>query len=908
MMTESSLTLCSVLSYALSGRWTLRRALVRETQLKRAIALIPLALLGSVSIPALANAQYSPYALDRLFLDNNEVVPLDQTLTFNSVTAVDNFFGVTSAEASLATQYFAGYTGSSANMLFSRFPYGGGRARLFSGSLKLSNLQSINSPLTITSEGYQFSANIDLAGVTSFKAAARTIQNALDANVPVAAQTTGSSITAEHVKFTGSLDQAILTVSSVTSGSIELGSYVSGAGITSKNIQIVAQLSGTTNGAGTYAVRNPSDNSQVPSETMHDSYGVLTVGSVSGTVAAGEQITGNVVPNTAIQECYGNGCGPGSTTWVVGAAQNVGSEAMTMTAAPLLVGYHHVTGKTQNSNTFWIEQQGKNDVLSSSMTYATGAAATALRLAAGTGASLSPMGEVVKSASAWMNNIVQNEPGGSAFSSFQSLNNIALVTQNDLAAWAQSTGHTFLGGVTTTTPPIVAQYANDRLFLDTSNKTPLGMVKSFTSATEVANFYGKTSHEAQLATEFYSKGGTGTMLFALYPALPWRANLYGSTNVTLSEVQSVNGPLSITSDGLKYTGRVNLTGVTSFSAAAKAITTALNAKPPIAAKTSGSSIASKSVSFSGSIKDAVLTVSSPGSAPIEVGSYVTGPNIPAGAQIVSQINGTPNGAGAYGLFSREGIVSPENMTDSYGVLTVGTVGSGTVALGEEVDAGPGGNAKVAAKTEIAAHLNGSGNGSTWVVNNAQDVSENLTMKGAPLGVEWNPVTGETQNSGSFWVHGSFSGDGIASSTLTYATGSAAALMGLAKGEAYLAGTGELATSPSAWMNNFVATEGNEFYTFQTTYDPMGATPPGLKAAMEAWAQSTGGEFHYLKDWSANTPPITNSLVAMGGPAAAPEPSTWAMMLLGFAGLGFVGYRRNVSRCGGPFHQPGGAPV
>jgi len=25
--------------------------------------------------------------------------------------------------------------------------------------------------------------------------------------------------------------------------------------------------------------------------------------------------------------------------------------------------------------------------------------------------------------------------------------------------------------------------------------------------------------------------------------------------------------------------------------------------------------------------------------------------------------------------------------------------------------------------------------------------------------------------------------------------------------------------------------------------------------------------------------------------AVPEPSTWAMMLLGFAGLGFAGYRR-----------------
>ena len=28
-------------------------------------------------------------------------------------------------------------------------------------------------------------------------------------------------------------------------------------------------------------------------------------------------------------------------------------------------------------------------------------------------------------------------------------------------------------------------------------------------------------------------------------------------------------------------------------------------------------------------------------------------------------------------------------------------------------------------------------------------------------------------------------------------------------------------------------------------------------------------------------------------SAVPEPSTWAMMLLGFAGLGFFGYRRTV---------------
>jgi hypothetical protein len=36
------------------------------------------------------------------------------------------------------------------------------------------------------------------------------------------------------------------------------------------------------------------------------------------------------------------------------------------------------------------------------------------------------------------------------------------------------------------------------------------------------------------------------------------------------------------------------------------------------------------------------------------------------------------------------------------------------------------------------------------------------------------------------------------------------------------------------------------------------------------------------------------IFVLGG--AVPEPSTWAMMLLGFAGLGFVGYRSTGSRC------------
>ena len=37
---------------------------------------------------------------------------------------------------------------------------------------------------------------------------------------------------------------------------------------------------------------------------------------------------------------------------------------------------------------------------------------------------------------------------------------------------------------------------------------------------------------------------------------------------------------------------------------------------------------------------------------------------------------------------------------------------------------------------------------------------------------------------------------------------------------------------------------------------------------------------------------TDQYIAGGVTATVPEPSTWAMMLLGFAGLGFAGFRRS----------------
>jgi hypothetical protein len=829
-------------------------------RVKRIVSTVALSSLASVSVPILTNAQVATYPLNRLFLTNSESVPLDQTLSFGSAKAVEDYFGATSIQATEATQYFNGYTGSVVDMLFTRFPPGGGRARLFSGNianLSVSQLEAVSgSTLSVTSQGYTFSGQVNFSNVTSahpFTTVASDIQTALDASVPGAAAMAGSSIQSEKVSFTGSVDQSVLTVNPGVSGYIGIGSYITVPGINSSNLQIVAQISGTSNGAGTYAIRNPSGNQSAAVEGMTDSYGELKVGSVtSGTVAAGQQITGTgVAPYTAIQSPI-SGSGAGST-WVLssGPTQAVSNATLTTTAAPLAVSWNPVTGATKNSGAIWIEQWGTNDALGSSMTYAgPSAAATTLRLTQGTGARLSPLGEVGTSPSAFMTSVVQNE--GAAFSSFQNVGNLAASTQTALQSWAQTQpgngAYTYVNSPGTTTP-LVAQFASNRLFLDTSNATPLGKILSFNSANAVANYYGASSNEAQLASDFFAgdTGNSANMLFALYPAMPWRANLYGGNVTQLSQLQVINnGSLTVTSDGLTYTAKgVNLSGVQSFSAAAQQITNALNSSLPTAAKTSNSSIASQSVLFNGSIQDAVLTVNSVQSGSIAVGSFITGTGVGAGAQITAQLSGTKGQAGVYVLKAREGSVTNLSMTGSYGMLTVGSVGSGTLADGEVVT----GNG-VAANTEIAANLSGtSGAGSTWVVTlaSSQSVgSENLTMTGAPLGVDYNAITGATQNSGSFWLHGTFAGDAIAASTLSYATsGALADALGLDQAEAAALSQGGFSSSASDWMNNFVTNESNEFSSFQTTYSPVAATPPGLQDAMNTWAQSTGGLYNFL---------------------------------------------------------------
>ena len=68
-----------------------------------------------------------------------------------------------------------------------------------------------------------------------------------------------------------------------------------------------------------------------------------------------------------------------------------------------------------------------------------------------------------------------------------------------------------------------------------------------------------------------------------------------------------------------------------------------------------------------------------------------------------------------------------------------------------------------------------------------------------------------------------------------------------------------------------------------THDVSG---PGVAGNYLAWFDTDDGFFLN----NGVQPFASDQALEMEVLAATPEPSTWAMMLIGFAGLGFAGYR------------------
>lgn len=116
------------------------------------------------------------------------------------------------------------------------------------------------------------------------------------------------------------------------------------------------------------------------------------------------------------------------------------------------------------------------------------------------------------------------------------------------------------------------------LIVTGSTRVPLGSVVSFPTQAAVSAYFGASSQEAALASNYFlandnSLAKPGALLFAQYNAAAVSAYLRGGTlTVDLTTLKTYTGTITITVDGVaKTSSSINLSGATSFSNAATII-------------------------------------------------------------------------------------------------------------------------------------------------------------------------------------------------------------------------------------------------------------------------------------------------------------------------------------------------
>jgi hypothetical protein len=236
------------------------------------------------SLSGVLSAGGSAIDLNGLFLTNNTRAPIGAVLQFPNAAAVQTYFGAGSAEAAFAAVYFAGpdiSTIKPGNILFTQFnttPVSaylrGGNA---SAALTLTQLQAISGTLSAVIDGVTKSGTPNLSGATSFTNAAQIINQALG----IVGSTVGT--------FTGSIATTTLTVTTTPTSPIGAGMVLSGAGVTA-NTFIVAQLTGTTGGQGTYQI---STSQTTASTTITAANPAVTYDSIAGAFVIGSSSTGS---------------------------------------------------------------------------------------------------------------------------------------------------------------------------------------------------------------------------------------------------------------------------------------------------------------------------------------------------------------------------------------------------------------------------------------------------------------------------------------------------------------------------------------------------------------------------------------------------------------------------------------
>lgn len=150
------------------------------------------------SLPSVLSADGTAPGMNGIFVDNSgdTSVPVGTLQGFANQSAVAAWYGPSSLQATVATNYFSGYKGATqipSELYFFQYNTTAVAGYMRGGNLSgmtLSQLQALSGTITLLIDGASHtSANINLSGATSFTAAAALIQTGIQSGSPTSTAT-----------------------------------------------------------------------------------------------------------------------------------------------------------------------------------------------------------------------------------------------------------------------------------------------------------------------------------------------------------------------------------------------------------------------------------------------------------------------------------------------------------------------------------------------------------------------------------------------------------------------------------------------------------------------------------------------------------------------------------------------
>ena len=390
------------------------------------------------------------------------------------------------------------------------------------------------------------------------------------------------------------------------------------------------------------------------------------------------------------------------------------------------------------------------------------------------------------------------------------------------------------------------------LLLTPNTRVPTGLIASFANLAAVQAFFGPTSAEAAFAA-IYFKGFTnstalpGALLMSQFNQSAVTGYLRGGSvgTMTLAQLQALTAlSLTVTVGGVVVTAAsITLATIGSFSLAAAAMTTALAHYDAVSAATSTIAAGAATNSTAASITGNVMTVAATITGAFVVGGVLSGTGVTAGTTILEQLTGTAGGAGTYRVSAIQ-TVATTTITQTYGLMTVVTMASGTFAVGQTITGGT-----IAANTTITAQASGTpGGAGTYVTSGGAQTVSATAVSGGQLVVTFDSV------SNAFVITGGTPG---AAGTISAASGTLAAPLFLTVATGATLSQGAAALTPATAMPAIIAQTTN-WATFTTLTDPDAGYGNTQKQAFAAWNTATGPyEFAYVA-WDTDITPTTSA--------------------------------------------------